>query len=450
MIKNPALFRSELEKVNEWWLGKPVKEDQKFKTKRDVFENISKDLKLKRVSLVLGPRRVGKTVLMKQSIAALLNKKVSRRNILYYSLDDPTLYAFTDNLLKDLIDYFLENISQEGKKYIFLDEAHLYEDWYKWIKSYYDRGLNIKFILGGSSSLKLQKEANKYLRGRTVKSEVFPLGFREFLKLRGETIKIKSFDEFEIREAWHRASDAFKEYLLVGGFPEWFEVKSIDKWFELIIDDVPKKAIYEDIAKLFEIKSPRILEVIFSFIAANQSRILAYETINDIAKLNRVTLVNYVEFLKSSYLVIEVLKHAGVKEQLKAKKKFLVMDQGLRNAVLKDYELKEDNLGFIVENVIGKELYAYCRKHDMNLYYWRVNGEVDYVVKGKKNVFIEVKYKENVTNKNLKSVAGLMEKGEADKCVIVSKNLFEQRTIGENKIQIVPAWLFLLYPDRFL
>lgn len=58
-----------------------------------------------------------------------------------------------------------------------------------------------------------------------------------------------------------------------------------------------------------------------------------------VVKLDRATLINYIEFLKSSYLLAEVLKFAGIKEQIKAKKKFLSIDQGLRNAVLKEYVL---------------------------------------------------------------------------------------------------------------
>ncbi len=61
--------------------------------------------------------------------------------------------------MKDIIDYFLKNIAPKGRKYIFLDEVHLYKGWHRWIKAYYDRYPDIKFILSGSSSLALQKES---------------------------------------------------------------------------------------------------------------------------------------------------------------------------------------------------------------------------------------------------------------------------------------------------
>jgi hypothetical protein len=201
-------------------------------------------------------------------------------------------------------DYWFENIAKKGKKFVFMDEVHLHKDWYKWLKSYYDKYFDIKFIVSGSSSLNLQKEANKWLRGRTLEIEVFPLDFEEFLELYGINLQkikfgmLETLDEWEIKATFYKIKDAFNEYLMVGGFPEWFEIKkakseeAIDLWFSRLINDIPKKAIYEDISNLFGIKNPKVLETVLAFITANQSRLLAYETINDIAKLDRATLVN--------------------------------------------------------------------------------------------------------------------------------------------------------------
>lgn len=53
-----------------------------------------------------------------------------------------------------------------------------------------------------------------------------------------------------------------------------------------------KKANHEYIASLFKIKNPRTLELIFAFISANQSKVVAYEKINEVARLNHTTLVS--------------------------------------------------------------------------------------------------------------------------------------------------------------
>ena len=137
---------------------------------------------------------------------------------------------------------------------------------------------------------------------------------------------VLELEEFEVRKYQHELRNAFKKYLTVGEFPEWFEVKNqlnpVPRWFVMLIEDIPKKAIFEDIAILYEIRNAKALEQILAFLVAHQSRILSYATINDVVKLDRSTLLNYLEFLKSSYLIAEVLKYAGIKEQMKAKKKF--------------------------------------------------------------------------------------------------------------------------------
>ena len=454
MIHNLIEFRRELEKVNEWWLSGSVKEAERYPFKRELFLNLQDELKTRRIIILLGPRRVGKSILLKQMIDSLIKSDISPSSILYYSLDDPALFTYSDNVVKDIIDYYQENIAQGERKYIFLDEVHSYRDWYKWIKSYYDRYPDLKFILSGSSSLALQRDANRYLRGRTLEVELYPLSLREFFELSGVDVpsvaltgKGKS-DKLIVDKLGYKIKDYFNEYLLVGGFPEWFEVKKLDtpvnRWFSRLINDIPKKAIYEDVVNLYGVKNPRILELIFTFIAANQSKILAYETINEIARLDRSTLVNYLEFLKVSYLVVEILKFARLKEQMKAKKKFLIIDQGLRNAVLKDYQIREENIGFIIENLVGLKCFLQAKKEDAQVFYWKIDDEIDFIMKDRDILPVEVKYKAQISSKEIKGLLKFMEKRKIDKGMVVTKDLYDKKRFEGKEISFIPMWLFLL------
>lgn len=442
MIANYELFSKELEKINEWWVTGDIKLPPL--SDRDAFENLLRHLPTERIIQIIGPRRAGKTTLMRQLIRHLI-KTTEPRNILYYSLDDLSLSTITDSILKDLVEYFLEYSQGSGRKYLFLDEIHTSKEWYKWIKSFFDRytGKNIKFIISGSSSLTLQKEANQYLRGRTTDITILPFSFAEFMNANGIKIETQTFEETKNIEPAKaskirlQANKHFMDYLLVGGFPEWFITKDVRVWFENIINDVPKKAIYEDTANLFNIKSPKTLENIFSFIVENESRILSYETINEIAGLHRSILLNYIEYLKNSYLIIEIPKFSKtIKEQIKSKKKYLCLDQGLRNAVFKDYEIKMDNIGFIVENVIGVYL-----SFQGKTFYFRNNGEIDYVFSGRTLLPVEVKYSNHPTLN--KEFVNFMDNHSLREGVIVTKDSFKTETVGTKKIHFIPAWLFL-------
>ncbi|MBI5065931.1 ATP-binding protein [Candidatus Woesearchaeota archaeon] len=442
MIKNLALFGKELEKLNPWWISDKL-DLSKF-VERDIFSKLTEELETRRIIQILGPRRSGKTTLIKQTISFLL-KKINPRNILYYSFDDPVLAIHTDSLFKDILDFFLENIAVEGKKYVFFDEVHTCKDWHVWMKSFFDKySEKVKFVITGSSSLVLQRDANLYLRGRSFDFTIYPLSFHEFLKFNNVEIKlftikeIKKMDSIGVSKIRETVIDLFRSYVLVGGFPEWFSIKETSKWFETIRNDIPKKAIYEDVSNQFNIRSPKTLENIFTFIMENQSKILSYESINEIAGLHRSILLNYIEYLKSSYLIIEIHKFAkSVKEQIKSKKKYLCIDQGLRNAIVKDYEIKFENEGFIMENLIGVHLALRGKT-----FYFRRNGEIDFVFLNEKIIPVEVKYSSQPeVNKEFFS---FIEDNNLDEGIIITKDYFKVEKIKKTTINYIPAWLFLL------
>jgi predicted AAA+ superfamily ATPase len=240
-------------------------------------------------------------------------------------------------------------------------------------------------------------------------------------------------------------SDALKEYLVVGGFPEWFQIKqeefAKERWLTHLLSDVPKKAIYEDITVHYKIRNPKTLDLLLNLLAANQSKILSYEKINEVVGLNRATLLDYIEFLKSSYLILEIPVYGTPQKQMKAMKKYLIIDQGLRNSLMKEYSLKENNKGFIVENVVGRILALYYK----NVTYWREqNYEVDYVVN---DIPIEVKYKNVIEASDLRGLLKFQEKYKKQYGIVVTKDKFEERTIRGKKVKLIPFWMFLIDPS---
>jgi predicted AAA+ superfamily ATPase len=390
---------------------------------------------------------VGKSVLLNQLIQELIDSGVDREGILYYQLDDPAILSCSDEPMKDMIDYAIAR--SKGKAYVFFDEVQAYKEWYKWIKSYYDRDLDINFFLSGSSSLTIQADANKYLRGRTAEVELFPLDFREFLFFSGVQIqKPEKKDAAGLLAAQKQLAKTLDEYLLVGGFPEWFEFKdedaALERWLTHLLSDVPKKAIYEDIAAYFNIRNARVIDLLLSILAINQSKPLSYEKMNEVTNLDRATLLNYLEFLKSSYLIFDVPVYGSPRKQTKAMKKFLLIDQGLRNALMKEYVLKEDNRGFIVENLVGITL-ALAFK---NVTYWKEQTyDVDFVANG---IPVEVKFQNAIVEKDYRGVTKFLERYKKDYGVVVTKDLSGEKNIGGKKIRFVPFWLFLLEPETAL
>jgi len=249
MIENPAEFRHELEKLNPHWLTGMPAEEETYPIKRDELEALYGDRDLGKVSVVTGPRRAGKTVLLRHLMARLIRDGVDPRNLLYCSLDNSRLVMMCDDLVRDATDLWLDGIVAEGPRYLLLDEVHLLDGWYSGIKNLHDMDADLKIYVSGSASLAIQVKAEQYLRGRYVLHEVWPLDFPGFLKIvggghEGFAGEGPPGDGLEAARQMKRLAPKYKRYLLVGGFPESLQVEDTTRWFELLQNMVAQKAVY--------------------------------------------------------------------------------------------------------------------------------------------------------------------------------------------------------------
>lgn len=156
--------------TNPWWNNEKINEQFLLGRKRKEFDDIIEKINNKRILSIIGPRRVGKSTLIYQTINYLLEEqKVDSKRILLFSGDDPSLFFDENDKLSDVLDIYFneileENISKlESKVYIFIDEIHFIKNWQNYLKTYFDRKYNIKFIITGSSSMHLFKDANESL-----------------------------------------------------------------------------------------------------------------------------------------------------------------------------------------------------------------------------------------------------------------------------------------------
>ena len=105
---------------NTWWEQKTFDIPPYHRT---IFKELLKFLNKPQIIAIVGLRRVGKTILLRQMIHHLLtiNSGISASNILYFLFDDLTVQH--PDVLEELLAYFVKVISPTSQmKYIFLDE----------------------------------------------------------------------------------------------------------------------------------------------------------------------------------------------------------------------------------------------------------------------------------------------------------------------------------------
>jgi len=78
-------------------------------------------------------------------------------------------------------------------------------------------------------------------------------------------------------------------------------------------------------------------------------------------------------------------------------------------------------------------------------YYWREKEkEVDFVLKDKEILPVEVKYKKDIREKELKSILKFMEKFKSKRAIIITEDYESEKTVKGKIIKYTPLWRWLL------
>lgn len=444
MIGN--IITNMIETFNPWWKGKEhIAEDEDFRkwneSKVKWIPKLAEQISLKPFSLhfVFGPRQVGKTTLIKLLINSLLEEGVDPKAIFYLRCDYLGDYK---ELMEALEEYFeFRKIEGIESSYIFLDEITFPKDWFRAIKLYIDMGKtrNDVLVLTGSLSMHVKGEAETFpgRRGRGKDFTMYPLSFREFIKVANEELynkiePLKELNDKEIREKCFKLmpwSDEiyklFEMYLKSGGFP--LAVKSI------LENGFVKEEVYEtylswirgDLARLYKNESTarRIIKALLEKIPSP----LSWHTIaKEIEVGSHKTVFYYIDLLEKMFIlkVLPYLDPNNGEIVFRKEKKIHFIDPLFYKMFSRWCLIEEPEKAKIVESVVASHL---ARKHKIG--YWKNGTEIDVVVKENMLGF-EVKWKRRANPSKVKV-------GKIKNVVTLSKNQYSANPL------MVPAPIFL-------
>lgn len=421
-----------LVKFNEWWTTKKVKPSLLKAHKRPLFFDTQKYIKDRQILLITGLRRVGKTTLIYQLIQDLLDKKIKAEKIVYFSFDEEL--ADFDDLIKTYEEKILKRKIQDEKIYIFLDEIQKLENWQNKIKVFYDLYPNMKFIISGSASVKINKKAKESLAGRIFDFLLEPLTFKEFLEWKN----IK-FDDKKIEIFQKEIMPLFYDYLRKGGFPEIIDEENDEKIKNYIKNDIIERVIYRDLPEEFGIKDYELLKTLIELIAKQPGLIINYDALSKDLHKNKKTIIDYFFYLEYAMLIKIVANY---------RKGFLVSSRKLKKTYIANTAISFT----LVENFYSSaflekiaENFAVIETNAKN--YYRNKYEVDIILKrGREIMPIEVKYGKIEIDSMLKFLSEFKLK----KAIIITKELFDKKTLNKNKILLVPLWAFSLTKEKYL
>lgn len=401
---------------NPWWTTGAANPMLTKSYRRFAFHEAMKILDMndiRRIVVLTGTRRVGKTTIQYQMIDALLRRGVPARNIVFISMDHPML-KLSD--FSDILDCYHENICPSQNVYYFFDEIQYAQNWDQWLKTIYDTQPETGIVATGSASPALVKGKIESGAGRWSVISVPTMSFYEYCELLNVAapdlkpdLKPSSFkfisrqEQTDIMLKLSEVQKHFIRYLQVGGFPELALSENDIFAQQLMRDDVVDKVLKRDLPSLYNIRSPIELERIFLYLCSVSSELVNIETLTkELQGVSRPTVENYIQYLESANLIYQSWPVGMTgKKILKSRPKIYIADAAIRNAVLMDNDMLTDptEMGKIVETAVYKHVSTFYYQQATSVGYFRGGGndkEVDIVVEYPriKNMLIEVKYRD--------------------------------------------------------
>lgn len=473
-----------LDAYNPWWNDGEAAFAGLPEFHRDVFDDLYADIqRLPQMISVTGPRRVGKSTLLKQCIRKLIQEHgvEQAQRIVYFTMDDPALllpHVDMDRFFEDLVAEFAKR-ARDGAVYLFLDEIQKFPRWELYLKKHYDLKTPVRFVVSGSASAPIFRKSHESLLGRIHAYQVLPFSFREWFFFIGENPKISrelasigkairiNYSINELFETIHsfvaigsneNKRDEIKileTFFFEGGFPEVWKLPDILAKQEYLYQNQIERVIFEDLLVAAEFRKPEMLRRFYLGLLAEPGRETNVSKLAKDIAIAPATITNYFPLLEATDLVWRLHKYTGSKATAKAGNfKSYLVDLAVRNAVLKltPERLLADEavLGLYAENIVANHLRRWPGLVEL-AYYRERNNELDFIVDlGATRIGIEVKYRATLNDRELSKSREIAESLGCEAFVAVCRErpdeTLEKRLQGKSKIPlaVVPLADFLL------
>lgn len=395
-----------------------------YPKKRTIFQSIFSLIRKRQIIEITGLRRVGKSTIIFQIINQLVEQKVNRFRLFYFTFDEiqpPIESLLSQYAIQTGIDYKKETV------YVFLDEIQKLKQFQNQIKVYYDLYPNIKFVISGSTSLFIRKKTQESLAGRTFSFTINPLSFPEYLIFKGKNHLLDKPALYE-----HELEKEFTIFLH-SQFIESIKLKTVSEKKEYF-SSIIKKIIYEDLPSIVAFNNPSLLFRIVRFIAQKPGCVINNIHLAQELGISNKTVALYLFYLEEALLIKKYYNFSKnlISSEKKLKRYYLASPSFSSSLV--DFS----NPGELLENYVASLL--------SSSYFYRdvYQHEIDFVItKAKSIIPIEIKSSKNIFPNDTKNLLLFMKKFFIQKGVIIYRGIREKKITKNGKnIDLIPYYKF--------
>lgn len=384
------------------------------------------------IKVITGIRRCGKSTLLKQFQKRLLDAGIDDAQIISINFEDMDYEELLD--YRKLYQYLKENIIENRKMYIFLDEIQKVAQYENVVDSLFINEA-IDIYITGSNSYLFSGQLATNLRGRYIELSMLPLSFKEY---------------FDCKAKEKQA--AFNSYMKTGGFPYLQHLNESDSQMDMYIEGIYHTVLLRDIEERLNRKykissNSNVTDVaLLKSIAKYLSGVIGSPVsirgitnylISNERKVSPNTVSDYITALCDSYLYypVNAMDISG-KELLKSNKKYYIVDLGIRNYILPK---KRYDLGYSIENIVYFELH----RRGYEIYIGKnKNMEVDFIAK-KNNEYTYIQVtasmvEESIFNREMKPLESIKDNYEK---IVLTLDEYSAGNYNGIKVVNIIDWL---------
>lgn len=445
-------IRQRIKMDNPWWETNNIPSIYKNMQPRKYIQMFS-DIVLKRTVnravVLMGPRRVGKTVIIYHLIQEIINKGENPKKVLYLSIDAPIYNSIP---LEKLLNIFTEGkeIGKAGIKYVFFDEIQYLKNWEIHLKSLVDSYPNIKFIVSGSAAAALKLKSIESGAGRFTEFMLPPLTFYEYIELKNIKIKFKEdkTQPFSQTTDIELLNKHFIDYINYGGYPEVALSKEIQEQPDRFIkNDIIDKVLLKDLPGLYGIQDIQELNSLFSVLCYNSGNEISLEQLSQNSGVAKNTIIKYLSYLEAAFLIKRYNRTDQNAKKFKRATFFKVYlaNPTMRSATFTPIDSENEFIGNMVETAIFAQ---WVHDPDAAIYYSRWNkGEIDLLYMPRVNSpdwAVEIKWSDRYIKRpeELREQLKFCENMKLKELLVTSRSKFAEQTIYGIDIEYVPAAIY--------
>ena len=440
---------------NPWWVNGHIEEDYNQMPRRlyfELFKPLVYEREIRRAVVLMGPRRVGKTVMLYHLVEDMIRNGRNPRKIIFITIENP---IYNNISLEQL---FLDSKEATGLKdeedwLIIFDEIQYCRDWEVHLKSLVDSYRKDKFIVSGSAAAALKFASNESGAGRFTDFLLPPLTFHEYISLKGLDHIITPINltwknqktKFYTSPHLDELNQHFIDYINFGGYPEVIFSKKIqENPGRYIRQDIVDKVLLRDLPSLYGISDTRELNSLFTTIANNSGGEFSLENLSKQSQVQKNTLKKYLEYLEAAYLIKRVkrIDQSGKRFKRDNFFKIYLTNPSLRSALFSPITATDEMIGNMIETTIFSQ---WMHRDWFTPWYARwATCEVDMVGLGdtlKPIWALEIKWSNRYFNKpnELKSLIKFCHENNIQSPIVTTIDREGEQIFKEINIQYLPA-----------